>query len=421
VQSDCWRPSRRPRRHVLRRRGDFRTECYVSARRYVPVFILGMWRPCQVPPELPFKMPTVEIICNPRGFHALRDEWNALPQASQMPLARHEWFEASARAFGHLEELQIFVARIAGVARSIVPLRIDRSGYSPRLRMLDSEIEEPKVFLHNDEGALSAACGALLASPLPVQLSRIGVDSAAVGLLQASPREGGWLAVRPPWMQTARVLTSDWRDIESGMSASGRRSMRRRLKIAEKEGAVVFEVVSPDETNVAACLDEVFRIEVASWKGRNGTALLTDHDQRFLRFYKEFGSVAAKLGILRLFFLRIGGATAAAQMTLEFAHRLWVLKIGYDERFAKCAPGILLTHEMLRYAFEQGLVALEFLGQAEQWQKNWPLVLDPYTTVRFYPRSIRGALALGYDAYQFGARRVMRSKFPRVASIDPEQ
>ncbi len=65
-----------------------------------------------------------------------------------------------------------------------------------------------------------------------------------------------------------------------------------------------------------------------------------------------------------MFFLRIGDATVVARLAVEYSGRLWELKIAYDERFAKCSPGILLTHKTLRYACERGLTGHKFLGTA---------------------------------------------------------
>jgi CelD/BcsL family acetyltransferase involved in cellulose biosynthesis len=202
------------------------------------------------------------------------------------------------------------------------------------------------------------------------------------------------------------VQTGDWRTLEAGMSASNRKSVQRKRKIAQRDGVVRFEIVSPDETNVATYLNEVFRIEAACWKGRAGTAVLMDRRQH--RFYQEFGYRAAALGILRLFFLNIGDSRAAARVAIEYADRLWELKIGYDERFAKCSPGILLTHDTLRYACEKRLVGHEFLGRADKWQQHWPLEFKYNTTARFYPKSIGGAFALTFDSLEFGSRRLFR-------------
>jgi hypothetical protein len=83
-------------------------------------------------------------------------------------------------------------------------------------------------------------------------------------------------------------------------------------------------------------------------------------------------------------FLRTEGKPAASQLMLDYGNRLWVLKVGYDETFSRCSPGILLMHNVVREAFERGYHAFEFLGSNEPWVKIWKPELHRNETVRRY-------------------------------------
>ena len=107
---------------------------------------------------------------------------------------------------------------------------------------------------------------------------------------------------------------------------------------------------------------------------------------------------------------RIDDAAAAARMTVEFGERLWELKIGYDERWAKCSPGIILMHETLRYACEKQLKGYEFLGHFEPWQQRWPLQTTHHATVGFYPFALAGGLSFSYDVCRLAGRKAIRFK-----------
>ena len=65
------------------------------------------------------------------------------------------------------------------------------------------------------------------------------------------------------------------------------------------------------------------------------------------------------------------GQDAAAQIAIERGTRFDLLRAGYDERFARCSPGMLLTVESIRYAVRRGLRSYEFNGDAEPWTKVW--------------------------------------------------
>jgi CelD/BcsL family acetyltransferase involved in cellulose biosynthesis len=108
--------------------------------------------------------------------------------------------------------------------------------------------------------------------------------------------------------------------------------------------------------------------------------------------------------MLRLFFLKIDGKRIAARMAVVNGGRLWELKIGYDEAWSNCMPGILLTHETLRWAVESGLEAHEFLGQAEQWERHWPTEEDEYVSMRIYPLAPAGQLSLVRDVGQIALK-----------------
>ena len=43
------------------------------------------------------------------------------------------------------------------------------------------------------------------------------------------------------------------------------------------------------------------------------------------------------------------------QVAVETGGRFWLLKVGYDERFARCSPGSLLLLETIRHAATTGV------------------------------------------------------------------
>ena len=93
---------------------------------------------------------------------------------------------------------------------------------------------------------------------------------------------------------------------------------------------------------------------------------------------------------------------------VESGGRFWLLKVGYDEAFARCSPGHLLMVETLRYAAQRGLRTFEFLGSAEQWTQVWTDEVRPCVSVWAYPHNCRGVAAFTWDAFRFGWERLQR-------------
>ncbi len=292
-----------------------------------------------------------------------------------------------------------------GIVRAIAPLILDRSHTIPRLCGLAHELGETDHFIYADDPSLAAISEGVLRARCPFILAGLSADSKEEQALRQSPRKRGFLVVRPRAFATAWLpLDGDWKTIEAKMTSKNRKYIRWARKAAEREGSVRFDVVLPTEADLEDHLKEAFRVESAGWKSRANSAILSDPRRK--RFWELFARTATRLGIFRLFFLRIGHETAAVRMAVEYAGRLWDCKIGYDERWARFSPGILLTNETLQYACEQRLDGLEFLGQAERWERRWPIKLRYHTTARFYPPSINGGLAFGYDSLSFMIRRV---------------
>ncbi len=60
------------------------------------------------------------------------------------------------------------------------------------------------------------------------------------------------------------------------------------------------------------------------------------------------------------------------QIMVEEHGALWLLKIGFDEAFARVSPGNLLLMEVIRHAAANGLERVEFLGKDAPWTAAWP-------------------------------------------------
>jgi CelD/BcsL family acetyltransferase involved in cellulose biosynthesis len=183
-----------------------------------------------------------------------------------------------------------------------------------------------------------------------------------------------------------------------------REDLRRAARRAERLGGASLVVHEPSANEVDGLFEIAVSIEAESWKGRSGTALVSD--VRRAAFYRRYARLAAEAGELRVALLRIDGEAAAMQLAVERDEGFWLLKIGYDERFADASPGQLLMLETLRWSAGRGLARYEFLGQSAPWTQAWTRLERQCAAVYAYPASPRGGFHLARDA----ARRVMRGR-----------
>jgi hypothetical protein len=106
---------------------------------------------------------------------------------------------------------------------------------------------------------LGALCSAILSQRLPATLSRLAVGRVAGKRRSPRRTEASRHSVRIATKHgDRRVMLKDWRAPESDMSANSRAFIRRMRKIADREGKVTVEVVSPDESTVDNYLEQVY-------------------------------------------------------------------------------------------------------------------------------------------------------------------
>lgn len=338
----------------------------------------------------------MDIICDPSELSHVAKDWQELAARFRTPLLRFEWFAAAASAFCRPGELYCLLSYSGGSIAAIAPLvRVKKYGFRQFELLGASYLGEPSGLLYRDEEALVRLLERMISGGLPMTLSRMGATSLEVQLLQARQPLLSAFLCRQGIGAPVLSISSSWSDYEATIPPRYGYDLRRARKRAEQMGEVEFETISPSGGRLASCLGEIFRVEAAGWKGRRGTALLLD--QRLRGFFCQYAQAVADQGRLRLSFLRIGGQVAAVQLAVRDYNRLWVLKVGYDEVFSKCSPGILLMHDTVRQAFAAGLEGVEFLGSDAPWLHIWTEENHPYLTIHAYPRTVRAQFRYRVD------------------------
>lgn len=341
-------------------------------------------------------------------FGAIENEakdWRLLDEQANSPMHHYAWVKACSTAFAGCGNLRLIVVG-AGEPGALGPLVV-RGRTITRIECLGvDELYEPTDFPHSDPASLSCLVNALVEFKYPILLRRILADSPVLSALRKAFYSRGLLLTRPvngyPWI----ALDPSWIEPEKKLSASRRSSVRRAIRKAGEIGTIEYEIVSPKPNQLQDLLNQSLQVEAASWKGRSGSALLADGDRR--RFFEQYTAIASERGVLRLCFMKIGGHAAATQIAVECGSGFWLLKVGYDETFARCSPGNLLMLETLRYAASRGLRTYEFLGSSEPWTDVWTNLLRPCVSVWAYPKNHRGMTALTWDALRYGWERLNR-------------
>lgn len=358
----------------------------------------------EAPNSLTTEPTAVRVIQERHGLDELAPAWDLHAARSGRPMQSYAWFHACASTFLTDGRLHVMVAGEPPHITAIAPLVRQRNGIG-RLELLGvNELYEPTDFLFAEPSALVPLAQRLAQSRTPLFLNRIPADSPAVEILKQAYRWRGVVVCRPiagaPWLP----LDDDWKQPEHRLTSRRCSDLRRARRIAESMGTVSSDVLSPAPADLEPLLEEAFQVEAASWKGRSRSALANDAIKG--AFFRRYVAAACREGILRLCFLRIGGRAVAMQLAVECGGRFWLLKIGYDEAFARCSPGVLLLVETMRYAAIRGLRSYEFLGTLEPWMHIWNPRMTPCISLLAYPANGKGLAALATDVASMARSRL---------------
>jgi CelD/BcsL family acetyltransferase involved in cellulose biosynthesis len=333
---------------------------------------------------------------------ALAADWDELDTAVDSPVVRHDWVMAG------LEHLcgdgeALVVALFEGDDLVAAAPLSRRPGWLGRVELVGQmDHAEPGGFVYRDEGALDALAEGIADLRAPLFLRGIAADTAA---LLVARLERWQIRTRQFTACPTLPIPAD-ATLETLLSSSLRSDLRRARRRARSEaGAPAFTMHLPvSADDLEPIWTEVVRIEAAGWKGRTGTALR--HQKALGSFYAVYAARAAERKLLRVGIVEMAGHAAAAVVAVEWDERLWLLKTGYDERFAAASPGLLAMEGAVGHAIDQGLRSVEFLGSSAPWTRRWTEHERPFFTLRAYPPTAMGRMLLGADLGRGSLRRL---------------
>jgi hypothetical protein len=317
------------------------------------------------------------------------------------------WSRACAQTFSAHYSLRVLTVGPAHRPAAIAPM-VGRHSAPMRLEMTGvTELYEPMDLCYESPAALAALAKALADLGIPLVLKRLPAQSPAIPAIERAFKGRGMVFLQPKDSCPYIELDEQWKEPEQKFNPGRRSDFRRMRRHAEKLGTVTYEILTPSKDEVGRLVEEAFRVDAASWKGREGTTL--EHDGVRGDFFRRYALAACEQGILRLCFMRIGRQAAAMQFAVECGGRFWLLKISYDESFACCSPGTLLMLHTVRCAAERGLRSYEFLGTAAPWTAAWTELERPCVALLAYPFGVRGLAALAGDAAKYAWPKVKKA------------
>lgn len=328
----------------------------------------------------------VQTVDAAAGFSDVGAEWNALARRQASPFLTVEWLAAWSAAFG---------------SRTFLLLLTDPSGAlagGAALQRGRGEVGSPSK-AHTGEWDVLAR-DERVRREVWRRIAELGVghgrfsalleESSTVGVAREELAAAGYgTAITDSADSPLLELPPAFEDLLAATSHNLRKQVRRRHRALAGEGSVVFRTTVGGE-RLADDLEAFFRMEASGWKGRAGTAILDD--PRTVRLFGDFARAAAASGLLRLRLLELDGNVIAGDLACVFEGTEFPLKTGYDERFARLSPGLVLRAGALREAITEGVSRYDFLGGPDPYKLRWGGVLQRRVVLEAYRGPWRPAL-----------------------------
>ena len=342
----------------------------------------------------------VEIVTSAGRFAQLAPAWDRLAGDEPAPFVAHGWFAAWWEAFGGGDdELRVVAVWEGDELVAVAPLR--RAGR----RVVAMANEHTPLWrpLAADADARRRLLDAVLRLGGLLELAAVPAGDPVEAALRARAAAAGARVHRAAAHVSPLVDTSgdfaQWRALSRPRWGAPLERFRR--KMGREHGAVIEAVVAP--VDLAAELRAGFEVEASGWKGAAGTAILSH--PATTRFYEQVAAWAHARGELRLSRVTLDGRMAAFDLTLLRGGRLYLLKTGFDERYRRLAPGLVLRLSTIERCFELGLAAHELLGDDAEWKRKFATGERRHVVLRAYGRRPVPRLAYGWRA---GVRPVLR-------------
>ena len=332
----------------------------------------------------------VEWITDRARFAAIASDWDRVAARQRSPFLMSMWIAPWCDAFAGTRQPLFAVLWRDGVLIAGLPLLRGWRAWDAAANDHSPEFG----LLATDDDARGRIVEAVLSRANALTMPSLPADGAALTALCAAARGlGRWSLVEPGNVSLATETTGSFEEYRAGLSSKVRSEIGRLGRKAKREHHLTLApLATPDDLD--AQLARAFAVEASGWKGRAGTAISSS--TRTEDFYRQIARNFHSAGALRLSELAFDGTLAAMAITIIHQRRAFTIKVGYDERYRRVAPGLVLLMAMIERCFELGLDAYEFSGPDADYERRFATTPQRYHQLRIYRPSPLNAARYGY-------------------------
>lgn len=202
-----------------------------------------------------------------------------------------------------------------------------------------------------------------------------------------------------------------YEEINSEFSKNFRGALRKARNKLQKHKIINFKT-SCSRNELIELYGQFLDVESSGWKGEAGTQSAIKLNDKLKAFYLDsvVGFSAEKEAEISI--LEVDGMAIAGHLSFVIDNVAYLLKIGFDEKFAKLAPGNMLLEHKLKQYYEQGNVKSINLITDAKWHHSWKPNSLP--TINYYVCNaslggIKFAVLYGIKTYLFENKKIINA------------
>ena len=157
-------------------------------------------------------------------------------------------------------------------------------------------------------------------------------------------------------------LPVNWEEFLQNLSGKQRHEIRRKLRRLNEAGHVKYRVFENKE-EVNASINTFLDLFGSAHSQKK--AFMTT---KMAEFFRSLTETMTELHILKLFFMSVDNAPAAAAICFDYNNTMYLYNNGYDDRFRSLSVGLLSKIFSIRESIETGRKRFEFLKGNEPYK-----------------------------------------------------
>jgi CelD/BcsL family acetyltransferase involved in cellulose biosynthesis len=192
------------------------------------------------------------------------------------------------------------------------------------------------------------------------------------------------------------IRVDQFKDKQAVPSRNLRANLRKAKNQIEKTGSLEFDCVS-DLPAVMEAVSAFVDLEASGWKGMSqhnkqqyyaGSALALNESK--LSFHQDIARAFAKDGYVEAYKLLLDGKIISLDIAVILGSTCYLLKIVYDESYAKFSPGNLLLKMIIEHHVQDANVSTINLISEYSWHSAWKPSKLEYVTYQCFNSTLSG-------------------------------